>query len=452
MRIERSLRGRRAPPAAPRRRPDLWAFWLVAAGPALGLALWAAPRQDVAALQDELVRDANALAAATYPRPVHADRPVPGTLGEALRVHLPPFEAEARASADDSPAREALRAVVAGERPVTAIPARFGAALARLGPDLDALLAGTRAERADFPEAADRMLPADGATWGAYAFAARLAGARIRLGVAAGDLEGATRDCLDALALARDAAIVRGLLGMITAEGVVRTVGPPCAEAASRLPAGRAAALAGRVRAMRAALPPYSAVVARELVEMELIASAVLLDPDDRRRLDPRIARQLSEAVAAPAWWERPVIRDGWRDRRRAGEAIVRASDLPLEAREARYALVKASLSRRLDWFSTMFPVDAYARWGRRADALALRLDALVLAAEASRHRAGRGRWPASVAELAAAGALSPAEAARLGAATLAPEGARALVIRLPLPQGDREKDPAEVTLRAAAR
>jgi hypothetical protein len=437
---------------AGRRRWDLRLFWILAAGPVLALGGWLAARQDVSDLQDRLVRDANALAAATWPRPVHADHATPGALGDALGGHLPPFEAESRASANDEAAREALRAVVAGERPITALPARFGLALSRLGPDLDALLAGTRAERADFPEVQDRLAPADGATWSGYGLAARLAGARVRLALAAGDLEGASRDCLDTLALGRDAAIARGIVGTLAADQIGRTAGAPCAAVLSAVPPPAARALVARVRGIRAALPPFSATVARELLEMDLAAGELLLDPGDRLRLDPRLLRRVEPPDAETTGWERPVVRDGWRDRRRAAEELVRASDLPLADREARYEAVKATLGRRLNWFSTMFPVDAFARWGRRADAAALRLDALVLAGTAGLFRAERGRWPRDVAELAGAEALSSAEASRLSGATLAPDGAGALVIRVPLPQADPEKDPAEVTLRAGVR
>lgn len=143
-----------------------------------------AVRLDVRDLEERLVREANEVYGATHPRPVHVDLPLPGSAGEALARHLPAFQAE-KAGSDDE--MRALRAVVAGEAPPSALPARYAAALERLRPDLDGLLAGARAERADFPEGGDPTQPMEGADWAAFQQATRLAAAGLRLALAAGD-------------------------------------------------------------------------------------------------------------------------------------------------------------------------------------------------------------------------------------------------------------------------
>jgi hypothetical protein len=391
-------------PERPRRRAprlDLVVAWCVLAGPALALVVWGAARQRVGDLEERLVRDAAAVWSVPHPRPVHVDTPVPGTIGEAIAAHLPALDAEALAVQKDDAGNEALRAVLAGDAPVSALPARHVAALARLAPALDGVLAGSRAERADFAEATDPFAGDEGAAgFLGLQHAARLAGARSRLALAAGEPDAALRDCLDALGLGRDAAIWGGLVGHMVGAAVVSRVAPACAAALEALPPARLPDAARRVRAIRDTLPPFSATLRAEAVAMQLLAGENLAG-GVRERLPVRARGLVGQGVKDPPWYQSLVVRDAWRFARAALDRAVAAADLSEPERERAFQEVVADLDRRVNFAPAIaLPLPAYGRYGRRADDARRRLDALAVAATARAFRAARGRWPASVAEL----------------------------------------------------
>ncbi len=423
MSLQDQLRaGRDGQPALPRRhapRIDLVVAWGILLGPALALAAWGAARQRVGDLEERLVRDAAAIWTVSHARPVHVDEPLPGAVADALAEHLPALDAEARASREDDAGREALRAVVAGEAPLSTLPARHAAALARLAPALDGVLASARAERADFDAARDPFGPTEGAAgFLGLQHAALLAGARVRLAVAAGEPWAGLRDCLDALGLGRDAAIGGGLVGHMVGAAVVTRLAPPCAAALEALPAVRLPDAARRVRAIRDAFPPFSATLREEAVALQLFAGEAL-PARVRARLPPRARALVATGMRDPSLLQVLLARDAWRSTRRALDRAIAAADLPDAEREAALAEVTAELDGRLNFAPAIaLPLEGYLKFARRADDARRRLDGLVAAAAARAFRAERGRWPASLPELDGEARLgAAAEALRLAPA-----------------------------------
>lgn len=457
MKLQEALRARQAPspPPAPRpRRADLGVFVAVLLGPALFLAASAALRQRVGDLEERLVRDAGTALEAPRLRPVHVDRPRPGSLGDALAPHLPPIEAEARAGGDDQGTadKDQLRAVVAGDAPLAALPSRFAVALGRLRPDLDAVLEGTHAERADLGESAEASMPAKGATWEGYQLAALLAGVEVRRALAGGDATRAAAVCLDALALGRDAALTGGLVGRMVQVAITSRLAPACAAALEDLPPAEARRALGRLRIVRDALPPFSTTLREEHVTAQLIIYGPLLPERARARLGPRSLAIVATGERAQRPWQRLVTRDSWRATRRVMDDLVAVADLEPEAFDAAEKRVMKGARKRLNPL-TSIAMPTYAKYARRAEVSLRRMDAIALAVGAAVWRAERGAWPRSPGVLASAGLVTPEEAHRTATARLEPAaGGRALEVSLPLPQGDREKDPASVTLRVEAR
>lgn len=436
-----------APAPARARRWDLVLAGCLVAGPALALLVWLAARQQVGNLEERLVRDANAVFTATFPRPVHADAVLPGSAGVAVAAHLARFEAVAEADDAADVERKAVRAFVAGE--AAALPARYAAQLEALGSALDALLASSRSERAALDAGRDPFAEAEGKPWKGYQLAALLAGVRVRLALREGDRAAALADCLDGLGVARDAALAGGLVGhMVGAVGAARLTAP-CAAVLERSTAAELADAVTRLRVVRDAFPPFSATLREEAIAVQLAGGALLVDAGIRARLPAR-ARAGTGAVegadAAHAWYERLLLRDAWRVSRAALDALVAAADLPDAEREAAFGAVKADLARRLNFVVAALPVDSYLKFARRAENLRRRLDALAVAAAARRYRLEHGAWPGSLDDLRAAGLLSSEEVSR-GAVSLeagAAAGGMAVVAAL-LAAG--EVDPARITL-----
>ncbi len=447
------LRGTRGiPPPRPRRRWDLVAFCAVLAGPVLGVALWLADRQRVGDLEERLTRDANATFSARHGRPVHVEVPVPGAFGDAAARHLPAIQAESRAMQETEAAR--ARAVVAGERPISDLPEPYSRALARLDQDLDGLLRGTRAERADLPLARRSFMPCDGADWVGYQFAALLAGVRIRRALAAGEAGRAASGCLDGLALGRDAAISAGLLGHMTAAGIAARLVPPCAAAVTALrPADRADAVR-RVRSIRDAFPSVEETFRVELLSIELARFGPLMDRPARARLVLEALPHLRDGEREIGFRERLALRDSWRATRAAWDALLGAARLDRGgARDAGILAVKDGTLRRANPLVSVLRDVDYARYARRADAAILRLDAVAILAAATMHRDRTGEWPASTRTLLREGLVSPAEAERCAGATLAVHDAgRVLELKLGVPTGDDKAPRSDLVLRVNSR
>lgn len=355
-----------------------------------------------------------------------------------------PAPCSARRLQDDAAVLAKTREVVAGATPVAALPPSVIAALADVEPDLDALLAATRTERADLPDSLDAVGTGGwAATW---QIAATLAGARMRMVLAAGEPRRALRDGLDALALGRDVAIARGLIGRMVGAAIVSRLAPPVSAAVDALrdPADRRDALR-RLRVIRDALPPFSRTLGDEMIYTQLYMGEAL-STRVRSALDPRAGAMVREGLRDTTWWTRLMVRDGWRDLRKAQDAVVAAADLPEEERTAAWKDVEARLMRLANPYAAIGLPD-YGRYARRAEASVRRLDALVLAAAAGAFRDSLGRWPRSVAEIASFGAIDAEEAARLAEAELrvGPDGGGHSLI-VPLPRAD-EKEPGDIRL-----
>ncbi len=449
LRVRRDGAGRPPTPM----RWDLVAFWAIVVGPGMALALWAAGRQWVGDLEERLVRDANAAFLPLHVRPVHADEAVPGAFGDAVARHLPRIHAEARAVKDEDAARETARAIVAGQRSVSDVPASYARALDLLGPDLDGLLRGTRAASADLPATREAFVPHDEADWIAYQFAALLSGLRTRLALAAGRSSTAAAECLDGLALGRDAAISAGAVGQMVGAGIFARLVPPCADALGALETRSRLDATRRVRAIRDAVPAVPEMLRIEFLAGELLTYGPMMSRAARDRLAPAALPHVRSGERAFGWWESFVIRDAWRGTRQSWDALLRAARSKRGGeREEAFAAIDRDALRRVNPIVAVLPVKAYGKFARHSEAGTLRLDALVLAASAATHRNQTGAWPATSADLAARGLLREDEASRLAAAQLAVhEGGDVFVVIVPLPQGS-EKDPPELRLRVRAR
>jgi len=391
-------------------RLDLVLAAIVLVGPALALLGWAAARQRVGDLEERLVRDAEVAYGAPRVRAVHAGPPLPGSLADAVARHLPAIDAAFTEVEQDDPERKVLRAVVAGNAPASALRPVHRAVVTRLRGDLDGLLAGSRAVAVGLVGWADASPPFPEPVGRAYQFAGLLAGARVRLALAAGDTDAALRDCEDALGLARDASVSGGLIGHMVGVAMVARLTPACGAVLSALPPSRLPDAIRRLRAVRDAFPTPAAMLREEAIAFQIMQGRFLA-PGLRERIPERarVYWDLSGPEATSSW-ERALARDAWRVAREALDRVAAAADRPDADRAAVVADVEAGLARRMNVVLLGVPLGAYLKFARRAENARRRLDALVVAATA------RGSGAAGVAELASAGFLTAAEAERCAA------------------------------------
>jgi hypothetical protein len=407
------------------------------------------PRQLVGDLEERLVRDANVVFAETFPRPVHVDVATPGSFGDLARPHLEGIRRLLRSVGRDAEFFAKTREVIGGDTPVASLPPALVAAVVEAGPDLDGLFAATRASVAGVPEDGD---PGKLDRWpGIAQFAARLAGVRLRLTLEAGEPELGIEAGLDGLALGRDAAIGQGLLGHMVGVAIVNLLTPAVGAALDALPDAAARRdAAGRLRTIRDAFPPFTRTLEHEAVGTQLLVCDVL-STRTLAGLGPRARGECEKAdLLGSSFVSRLIIRDGWRDLRKAQDDLIAAADLPARERSVAWNAVRDRLKRLVNgWPATA--VTDYERYALRAETLMPRLDALVLAAAAGAFREATARWPRTVGELAQAGELQEAETARLTDARLeVVDGGRAMLVIVPLSRV-HEDDPEELRLRLRA-
>lgn len=435
-------------PGGLHRRPGPWIGLAVAA--LVGVLL--APRLYVADLEGSLVREANELVAVARARPAHVDAPFPGSFADALRGPLPRYQHGWKPLEDDDEAKRLLTAVATGARPVSDLPPALWEALDGLDGDLDAMLGASRAERADLGPDHDPWGPVRGSTWLPINAAAKHAAIRVRRAAGSTDRARPLRDCLDALALGRDAAIAGGLVGRMVRSGVVAVLASACGEALSRASSAEARDFAARVRRIRDAVPPYGTMLREEMIWVQLLMYGRGLAADRLAALRerPRAFAEDGSLVAVGALG-RLRNRMVWRDLRSFQDRLRAAGARPACERDDAFAALghaPLTLAIGLAGSGGPDPVDAYARYGR-LDAIAeLRLDVLVAAALARALRAETGRWPADARGLAAPGRLDAAEASRLGRLVVAEDRDGALDLVVPLPAVDAGGAPSEATLR----
>jgi hypothetical protein len=406
------------------------------------LAALVAPRLYVRDLEDALVREANDVVAAPRPRRAHVDAPRPGSIADALRGVLPRYEASWNAlMGDRSEGSNLLGGVARGERPLTELPPEVVTSLAALDPDLDAMLSASRCERADLGPDHDPWGPIAGVSWVGVLGAAKHAAIRMRLASGRGDGR-VVSDCLDAMALGRDAAIAGGLIGRMIRAAVVGTLTPACGRAIAEAGAPEARDAAARLRRIRDAVPPFGATLREEMVQIQLLAFGRDLRDGGKARLLPRPRAFAEDAsMAAGGRVGRWLSRFAWRDLRAFQGRLVDAGARPAPERDAAFAAVgRDPLLARLrfgEGVSDPGAAESYARYARRDAVAELRLDLLVAAAATVAHEREVGRWPANGEALASAGLLQPDEVRRLGRLVMAEARDGSLELKLALPPAD---------------
>lgn len=362
-------------------------------------------------LAARLIREANALESASYPRPAHVPSPTPGTFAQAMAPHLAALVAAFQAEPQLTGALgEQCRDVANGTAPPSTLPPECRQRLERDRELLHRVLAATHAEAGGLPEGLGvpsspaHPLQEHGMT--ALLYAVRLAALETRLQLDAGQADAAVDTCLDALALGRDMALGGGILGRMascTAQGMAFR---PCAAALDAASVARKQQALDELASLRAGLPPFSRSVHEESVQMQLLVYAPLFFSDEERgQLRPRAARMMDVPGFTLLPGPRLMLPLRWKHSAAASDALEASADLPFDARREAFNAIALRpapgswLIRLLDAadFDASLDVSRYQQFSERVERQRLQVDALATLARLDAARAQADAWPTAL-------------------------------------------------------
>jgi len=378
-----------------RRRP--WVLVAMAVvGVLLAMVIW---RTSTAGPARALRRDLAERAAARFPRPVQTGPTIPGTFGERAAEPWDALTGLQAASADV----ELCRAVRDGEQPFESLSQSCQRELEAGSRWLEALLSATHAAEAGAPVGLgtlDEPVPAGRPRgWSTLPYAGKLGALRIRQLLAAGDVGGAVRVCVDLQALARDASWGTGLAGRLPALAVAEVAFRPCTAALDTAPSEVKRVAAGALARVEEGTPSLAVVMREYALGARGQAFAPYLG--GLGGLPPEVASWAREFAPGERtdWRFTLALGDAWHRIDGRLQQAVEAAGLPMPQRADRLDVIAAGerpwVNRRASF--------ALPQLGRaaRSDARARsQLRLLRGALGADLFRVEQGRWP-TAAELA---------------------------------------------------
>ena len=257
-------------------------------------------------LGERLVEDVRRLSA-DWPRPVHRQPAGEGTFQSCLG---PLLDAAPDGGLLELPRPDAGAELIAGVRdgslPVEALGPERRAEVQRLLPWVDGVLACTRAPaHGDAPGLglfADWEHPRQKAGVLLVSATQRVVLLALREELARGDHHGALDRCADLLALARDMARDRGLIGSMMASSMAKQAGPGCAAAVERVDDGARRRFLAELAAVRVAWPTFTSTMEAERAEMQVMAFGRFLSVSQAARLTEN-----AQGLASFDWGEEVV-------------------------------------------------------------------------------------------------------------------------------------------------
>ncbi len=311
-------------------------------------------------LAERLVREANALERATYPRPAHVSSPSPGTFGQAVG----PLMDDVLRALDTRPAlvgavaRECEHVSIGNVEPHSTRADCLGV-LERERALMNRVLAATHAASGGLPTGlgipSDPAHPHENKGLEALLHVVRLAALETRLQLLAGKTEAAVDTCVDALALGREMTLGAGTKGRMKASHAYQLLYPPCAAALGAAPAARKRLAAAQLVTLREGMPRLSQSLREDAVAAQLpLYAHLFFDDEERAALAPLSARIV--AAGPRGFWvlerhEDPWLRLEWRRAVRMFDTLLAVADLPAERRRR---FLDAATRRPTDFWSNL--------------------------------------------------------------------------------------------------
>jgi hypothetical protein len=365
----------------------------------VGALAWASRTDD---LKERLIREARAAYASPLRKP-HVDPPADGSFGQRIEAVLAPLDDAARRfSSLPREVQDACVDVRKGKRPVSELPAQCRTDLFLEGKSVQTVLDATHSTRVDFP-APMQALRAE--YWGPHGqymlglpYAAKLvaldlferqAGHESELGYPGLPVD----ECVDGLAIARDAAYGQGVGGVMVGSTIDGILFDGCGTAiddAGPLEAPRV--LRGILR-IREATKPFEAVMREESVFASTAFAGRALPEAELSDLPPEAREFIPKHPAQLDWWMTPLPALAWRTFDQEHERWYAALTLPRRERVTKLLQFQDACAR--SWNPIRRGNDTnmgsyYRRYLRGLE----RLETLAAAAVARSFWSGRGRWP----------------------------------------------------------
>jgi hypothetical protein len=367
----------------------------------IGLLAWASRTSD---LREALLADARAAYAAPS-RPPHVERPSPGSFGAQILPTLADLQKgahEYRKRPQET--QDACDDVRKGNRPVSELPAVCLADLRNYREAVNAALGATHATRLDIPPALDSLRAESWAPdavaggWLGAQHAAKLAALDIRLRLfgEGGPLESPESivdECLDGLALGRDASLSQGLIGDMISVAIGNLLFPSCASALDAAPADQKRRAAHALLSIRDETKSFANVMRDEAVFSDLAFAGATLTAAELQEFPPEAVafirvhpvklEGLMKAVPAIAWRRFSRMQQRWR----------LAMALPRPARTQALTAIPDLDARGWNPISRG-PEPSMGSSYRRHLRSQQRLELLVAVTVADAFRSASGRWP----------------------------------------------------------
>jgi hypothetical protein len=365
----------------------------------VGALTWASRTED---LKERLVREARA-AYAPPARKTHVELPADGAFGQQIEAALVPLDDAGRRFSSLPPEiQDACVAVRKGERRISELPPECRTDLFLEGKNVQKVLEATHSLRIDFPAS---MQPLRAENWGprgksmlGLQYAAKLvaldlferrAGHQSELGYPGLPVD----ECVDGLAIARDAGYDQGLIGAMVGTAIIGILFDGCGaaiDAAGPLEAPRALRAILRVRD---AIKPFEAVMRDESVFGSIAFAGRSLTETELNDLPPEAREFIAKHPAQMEWWMTPLPAFAWRTVASERERGYAALALPRRQRLSKLLQLHEACSRSWNPIRRVSEID-WAPFYRRYQRGLERLDTLAAAAAARSRSLKHDRWP----------------------------------------------------------
>jgi hypothetical protein len=353
-----------------------------------------------AALKQQLIQDISDRAVDAYSahtRQPHAPPSLDASFEDLIAPVLPVLQTAWRDSQSfPSAAQETYVEVRSGKRSPDELPEEYRLQIEKYREAVAIILRATHAVRLDIPRELDALRAEswqpDAGGWLPIQHAARLTALDIQQRVASNSP--AVDQCLDGLALAREASSSHALLGSMLATAIVTIMTDACAKAIDAAPPEDQRRAAEGVRAIKSAMRSFEEAIDDEVLFADLGWASVILTADELDRLPPEAGAMARAQMFAELDQQFPLPRVlGWRltmiEKQRINDALKRPRS------ERAGALTQAYQRHDACWNPLRnVPSSDFAPFYKRHERMHHRLDLLIALPGAKTFHRENHRWP----------------------------------------------------------
>lgn len=317
----------------------LCAALTVSGAGAVGLGVWNSQR---VGRTEALLGLTVGLPSGEIRRPSHGKPPLPGKFSDRVAGPLGRLESALREHSwpKDEPVQRVCRELIDGKRSLAELPSACNSAVRNLGPMAREVLQATRAETGGAAEAFQLEGFVD-KHWVAFTTATKVVALDAVIRSAEGDVREAIGECLDLVALSREARLSGYLVGIMKGAAYVGLSEGPCLAALNKARGNERQGAAKALTLLRDSMPPLSNVLQSEAAWFALANCGQFLTADEARSASPAAQVILKNYRLSwnPGLWNRTVELFGrgplCQFTARHYRRVIEATGLPASERDA---------------------------------------------------------------------------------------------------------------------